>query len=505
MSISGEELGVSIPPSASFPIRILMVVVLVAMLATVSSPARAQITFGVVPGGNDLIQNRTQARALALYLSGQLSQDVYVQLFKNTDILNDWINLVQQIDLAVLPIEYVRQQPVDEFHVLARFPLKTSRSGLSDPLVARQGLSLSLLNKVQLALQSLGRTPAGQTVLDQLESTYEITRPQGPNPRPPTPVQAPPWPAGETGIETVSAFLAPVAAAEPLAPVAMVALPALAGNPPTPSLPMIPSSALRPVVEGSVPAPMGPQSRPPSAVLARGRGGTPALSVAPPGDSLAPAAGAITPPPEAPQLPSQGKNILLTDLLKLRQAPALPRERLPPAPADKLALASLAKEELPPPPPGPKPIDVLREAPPKRRVYIVPFATLMVPGVVAEGVFDDFVDRLNEASEQDGTEFIILKSGTEKVGHDWLASRTYVTGELFGYIEDSGCCSTEIRARARLHLFRPGQPAPVFDYELPVKRMFDHDRATLDQERSRIASQIADTLSAQVLQRLQAD
>ncbi|GAB6083920.1 hypothetical protein JCM30471_28340 [Desulfuromonas carbonis] len=170
-----------------------------------------------------------------------------------------------------------------------------------------------------------------------------------------------------------------------------------------------------------------------------------------------------------------------------------------------MALANLAKEELSPPPPGPKPIDVLREAPPQRKVYILPFTTLMVPGVVAEGVFDDFVDLLNEASESGGTEFVILKSGTKKVGHDWLASRTYVTGELFGYVEDSGCCSTEIRARARVHLFRPGQPSPVFDYEMPVKEMFDHDRSTLDQERTRISRRVAETLSVQVLKHLPAD
>ena len=175
----------------------------------------------------------------------------------------------------------------------------------------------------------------------------------------------------------------------------------------------------------------------------------------------------------------------------------------PQAPAAKKLLTSRPpQKQLPPPPAGPRPIDILREPPPQQKIYVVPFTTLMVPDAVADGVFDEFVDLLNDASGQGGTEFIILKSGTDKVGHDWLASRTYVTGELFGYVEDSGCCSTEIRAKARIHLFRPGQTAPVLNYEYPVEEMFDHDRSTLQQERDRIARKIAEALSGEVLKEL---
>ena len=164
---------------------------------------------------------------------------------------------------------------------------------------------------------------------------------------------------------------------------------------------------------------------------------------------------------------------------------------LPPGTPRPSALATPAavSPPIPPEPSGPRPIDILREPPPQQKIYVVPFTTLMVPDAVADGVFDEFVDRLNDRSGQGGTEFIILKSGTDEVGHDWLASHTYVTGELFGYVEDSGCCTTEIRAKARIHLFRPGQAAPVLNYEYPVEEMFDHDRSTLQQDRDRIAIQ----------------
>jgi len=288
----------------------------------------------------------------------------------------------------------------------------------------------------------------------------------------------------------------------PNPPVAVTGAEAPAGLPQVVATPAPPMPKVQALAPAAVASTVPPPAQPTVAMPAGPASETPRPPATPvaPGVKAAEVPAAM--PPVAVQAPS-GKPVPLGELLKLREAPAPAKTAQPPA--EKLQLAALPKQELPPPPPGPRPIDILREAPPKQKVYIVPFTTLMVPEMVAEGVFDDFVDLLNEASEQDGTEFIILKSGTEKVGHDWLANRTYVTGELFGYVEDSGCCSTEIRARARVHLFRPGQSAPVFDYELPVKQMFDHDRATLDQERSRIARQIAETLSAQVLKRLHAD
>jgi hypothetical protein len=92
-------------------------------------------------------------------------------------------------------------------------------------------------------------------------------------------------------------------------------------------------------------------------------------------------------------------------------------------------------------------------------VLAVPFATVMVPPAVSEPLFNAFVDELNGRAEKlgrDALEFLILKEDLENIDPARLAARHYLTGELFGYIEDSGARATEIRLRSRLYLHQPG-------------------------------------------------
>ncbi|SDL65816.1 hypothetical protein SAMN05660860_00939 [Geoalkalibacter ferrihydriticus] len=132
-------------------------------------------------------------------------------------------------------------------------------------------------------------------------------------------------------------------------------------------------------------------------------------------------------------------------------------------------------------------------------VFVVPFRTVMVPAAVADPLFDRFIDELNQRAAtlgDDAFEFIILKEELARIDPAWLAARHYVTGEIFGYIEDSGSRSTDIRIKARLELRQPGPAEPTLMIEYPDGVFFDHERATLDEKRAELAHRVAAALAA---------
>lgn len=169
---------------------------------------------------------------------------------------------------------------------------------------------------------------------------------------------------------------------------------------------------------------------------------------------------------------------------------------------DDLLLASIPKplKNIEPP----RPPNLLPEPNPEPGVvYVLPFVAIMVPDEVYSRVFDRFIDALIQEGAALGLQFVILKGGLERVTPQWLSVRKYVTGEVYAYVEDSGCCSTDLRTKARLTYHRPDQDAPVFGFEYPVKSFFDHDRSSLDVERIKLSDDIAVTLSTELLKALQ--
>jgi len=139
-----------------------------------------------------------------------------------------------------------------------------------------------------------------------------------------------------------------------------------------------------------------------------------------------------------------------------------------------------------------------------RTIYVVPFVTVMVPLEVEEGIFDRFVDALN-AGDSSGHEFVILKEEAAVGDSAWLAQQAYLTGEIFGYVEDRGCCSTVIRLKSRLELHQPGAEAPTLRIDYPREAFFDHDRSTVEEERRRLSDDIASTLARRLLDALRPD
>lgn len=139
-------------------------------------------------------------------------------------------------------------------------------------------------------------------------------------------------------------------------------------------------------------------------------------------------------------------------------------------------------------------------APEDNIVYIVPFSQSLVPEAFSDAVFNDFVDILNrDRSRTDVQWYYILKEDLKDIDPAWLTRQVYITGELWGYIENAGCCSTELRAKARLRLFEMEQRDATLEMTFPAENFFEHDRMTLDTARQqmaqRLATQMADAVT----------
>jgi len=138
----------------------------------------------------------------------------------------------------------------------------------------------------------------------------------------------------------------------------------------------------------------------------------------------------------------------------------------------------------------------------KKNLYVVPFTTVMVPVEVEEGIFDRFVDALNAGGQPLEYDFFILKEGLEAVDPQWLRQQDYLTGEIYAYVEDSGCCSTTIRVKSRLQFHQPDRENPTLTLEYPREIFFEHDYSSIEEERRKLADDIATTLANRLLQAL---
>lgn len=154
---------------------------------------------------------------------------------------------------------------------------------------------------------------------------------------------------------------------------------------------------------------------------------------------------------------------------------------------------------------GPKPqVSVspsFRPAADVETAYVVPFAGALVPEDFSATVFNDFVDQLNGRRRETGVRsFAIIKDEVSAVDAGWLARQHYISGDIWSYVEDSGCCSTNIRVKARVYVYEPGKSIPSVEIFVPMESFFDHDRSTIARERDRLARDLARDLSRKVLE-----
>lgn len=139
----------------------------------------------------------------------------------------------------------------------------------------------------------------------------------------------------------------------------------------------------------------------------------------------------------------------------------------------------------------------------RESLYVVPFDATLVPPDFGEPIFDQFVDILNSRRRQTKVgHFVILKDDLKEVEPAWLIKQIYISGDIWGYIEKSGCCSTEIKVKSRIYLYEPGKNVPTFEVFVPVESYFEHDRGDLTSAKARLGAELARGLAEAVIKKL---
>jgi hypothetical protein len=122
----------------------------------------------------------------------------------------------------------------------------------------------------------------------------------------------------------------------------------------------------------------------------------------------------------------------------------------------------------------------------QKMVPIVPFSNTLVPAIFSEAVFNDFVDGMNDNHQQTGFSwFGIVKDDMKELEKVLLPTHIYISGEIWSYIENTGCCSTEMRVKSRLRIFRVQSRVLLWEAEIPLDSFFEHDASTFPVEREK--------------------
>lgn len=137
-------------------------------------------------------------------------------------------------------------------------------------------------------------------------------------------------------------------------------------------------------------------------------------------------------------------------------------------------------------------------------VPILPFSNTLVPAAFSEAVFNDFVDDMNETRSKTGFSlFAIIKDDLDKVEKVLTPAHIYISGEIWSYIEDAGCCSTELRVKSRLRIYRVTSRELLWDAEIPMDSFFEHDLSTLAVEREKLGKRLSSSMSQITIKALQ--
>lgn len=139
----------------------------------------------------------------------------------------------------------------------------------------------------------------------------------------------------------------------------------------------------------------------------------------------------------------------------------------------------------------------------RESLYIVPFDATLVPPDFGDPIFDQFVDILNSRRKQTKVgRFVILKEELKEVEPAWLIKQMYISGDIWGYIETTGCCSTDMKVKSRLYLYEPGKNSPTFEVFVPAGYFFEHDHEDIVAAKKRLGNKLATDLAEAVLKKL---
>jgi hypothetical protein len=137
-------------------------------------------------------------------------------------------------------------------------------------------------------------------------------------------------------------------------------------------------------------------------------------------------------------------------------------------------------------------------------VPILPFASTLVPETFSEGVFNDFVDDLNDSRVKTGfSMFAIIKDDLKNTEKILSPAHIYISGDIWSYIEDTGCCSTELRVKSRLRIYRVKSRELLWEAVIPVTSFFEHDLSTIAVEREKLSKRLSSLMSQTTINALQ--
>jgi hypothetical protein len=140
----------------------------------------------------------------------------------------------------------------------------------------------------------------------------------------------------------------------------------------------------------------------------------------------------------------------------------------------------------------------------QKMVPILPFSNTLVPESFSTAVFNDFVDNMNDSRGTTGFSlFAIIKDDLKSTEKVLSPTHIYISGEIWSYIENAGCCSTELRVKSRLRIYRVNSRELLWEAEIPMESFFDHDSSTLAQEREKLGKRLAASMSQMTIKALQ--
>jgi len=140
----------------------------------------------------------------------------------------------------------------------------------------------------------------------------------------------------------------------------------------------------------------------------------------------------------------------------------------------------------------------------QKMVPILPFSNTLVPESFSTAVFNDYVDNMNDSRDKTGFSlFAIIKDDLKSTEKVLSPAYVYVSGEIWSYIEDAGCCSTEIRVKSRLRIYRINSRELLWEAEIPMESFFEHDSSTLAAEREKLGKRLSSSMSQMTIKALQ--
>jgi len=135
-------------------------------------------------------------------------------------------------------------------------------------------------------------------------------------------------------------------------------------------------------------------------------------------------------------------------------------------------------------------------------ILVLPVESIMCPADASEAFFDHLVDQLNQRGAADGYTFAILKQDPASLPEQVLAHRVYASAEIYGCLEEVGCCTGEVTMTMRVDLFQPGISTPTLSLRYPSERFFDLERTPSAEARTLLARKTAERAAADLIDAL---